>query len=297
METQNIFDRGVAKVRSVVSDMSVEQREFIRAISRFCNDAWLLGWHEGAAGALSYRLSFDEAAASRSYFGEPYGEWLPLGIRAAGLQGECFAVNGAGVNFRNIAAEPLAGLGIVEVNATGDAYRSAWGFKAGGPVTNEFVSHFMYHAVRKAVTSGACRVVYHAHPAHVAALGLVLPDDSQAWSRTLWHSLDTCVALFPEGVGIAGPPEAGQAEAAETTSALMERFSTVVWPHHGVFCSAVDLNAALAAMQALDKAAAVYLEARAANGGRQDGLQTTTDAQLRTLAQGVGVTLRPEYLG
>jgi len=296
METQNIFDRGVAKVKSVVSEVSIEQRDFIKAIVRNCNDGWLQGWHESNGGNLSYRMTFDEVSSCRSYFSDLVGEWTPIGIRAQGLQGECFAVTGAGVHFRDIAFEPVAGLGIVEVNQTGDAYRIVWGFKGGGRPTSEFASHFMNHAVRKAVTNGACRVVYHAHPAQVIALSSILPADSKAWSRILWQSLTESMLLFPEGIGIAAGLAPGSAQIAEATSGLMENFSTVVWPHHGVFCSAADLDTAFGIMHTVEKAASIYLQARTANGGAS-GLIVPSDDELRGIAQGLGVMLRAEYLG
>ncbi|MCL2889440.1 MAG: rhamnulose-1-phosphate aldolase [Eggerthellaceae bacterium] len=290
MESQSIFDRGVAKVKSVVSEMSIEQRDFMKAIVRCCNDGWLQGWHESNGGNLSYRMSYDELQTCRSYFAEPLGEWVPIGIRAAGLAGEHFVVTGAGAHFRNIALDPIAGLGIVEINQTGDAYRCVWGFRGGKQPTSEFSKHFMIHAVRKAVTKGTSRVVYHAHPAYVVALSLVLPHDMKQWSRVLWQSLSESILMFPEGIGIVPKMAPGTTEIADAISKLFESFSVVVWPHHGAFCSADDLDAAFGLMHTVEKAAGIYLQARMAKADTV-GPVLPTDDELRALAQSFGVEL------
>lgn len=88
MENQNIFNRGVAKVKSVVSEVSIEQRDFMKSFVRTCQDAWTLGWHEANGGNLSYRLQLEEVEACRTFFSEVPGDWTPFGLRAQGLQSE-----------------------------------------------------------------------------------------------------------------------------------------------------------------------------------------------------------------
>ena len=41
---------------------------------------------------------------------------------------------------------------------------------------------------RKAATDGACRVIYHAHPANIIAMTYVLPLTSRDFTRVLWQS-------------------------------------------------------------------------------------------------------------
>jgi rhamnulose-1-phosphate aldolase len=295
METPSIFDCGIEKVKTVVSEASIEQRNFIKVIVRGCYDAWQQGWHESNGGNLSYRMTPEEVSACRSYFSEPVGEWVPLGVRAAGLQGECFVVTTKGMHFRNIMLDPATCLGIVEVNPTGDAYRNVWGFKGKEQPTSEFACHFINHAVKKAVTQGECRVLYHAHPASVLALCSVLKNDPKAISHTLWQSLTESIMMVPEGVGVVPWTAPGSTELAEATSALMENFSLVIWPHHGVFCAASNLDGALGIVHAAEKAASIYLQACAANGGTK-GLTVARNENLRAAAQAFGVTLNEEYL-
>jgi len=291
MEQQNIFDRGVAKVKSVVSEVSIEQREFVKSITRICHEGWLQGWHESNGGNLSYRMTPDEVASCRSYFSEAPGEWIPLGIQAQGLQNEYFVVTSAGSQFRAALLEPSATLGIVEISPGGDTYRPVWGFKGGRRPTSEFASHFMNHAVRKGVSGGTNRVIYHAHPANAIALSAVLPGDSKVWSRVMWQSLTESILALPEGIAVVSKAIPGTTETAEETSRLMEEYSSVVWAHHGVFCAAADVDSAFGLMHIVDKAAAIYLKACAACGGAKK-LIVPNDDELNAIAKAFSVTLK-----
>ena len=151
-------------------DISIMQRYI-----RMCQDGWEQGWHERNGGNLTYRLTGDEVAEMRPFFNETPGPWVAMGVTGANLAGEYFISTGSGKYFRNVALDPEDSLCVVEINPAGDSYRIVWGLKNGGRPTSEFPSHFMNHSVRVAATGGACRVIYHAHPANVIALTYVLP--------------------------------------------------------------------------------------------------------------------------
>ncbi len=296
MENQNIFDRGVAKVKNVVSEVSIEQRAFLKSFVRLCQDGWDQGWHESNGGNLSYRMTLDEVAAYRSYFNENPGPWVQLGIQAQGLQGEHFAVTGTGSHFRTLANDPSGNIGIIEINQAGDSWRLVWGLKHGGRPTSEFPSHFMIHAVRKAVSNGADRVIYHAHPAHVAAMSLVMAADSKLYSQALWKSLSESIMVIPEGVGVSPWMVPGSQEIARETGTLMETHRAVVWPHHGVFCASPDFDQAFGVMHTIEKTSGIFLTAKAAEGG-EGFAQVMTDDDVRATAKSFGVVINEAYLG
>lgn len=204
-------------------------------------------------------------------------------------------VTAAGSHFRNIAVDPAANLGIVEINPTGDAWRIAWGFKNGGGPTSEFVSHFMIHAIRKVVSAGLDRVVYHSHPMNLIALTAVLPLDAQTFSRAIWGSLTEAVLMVPEGVGVGAWMPPGSVELAEMTGKLMEKHPAVVWPHHGLLCAGESLDKALGLTHAIEKAAGVYLRALSAGKSVND-LKMASDENIRTAAAAFGVPLNEDYL-
>ena len=121
--------------------------------------------------------------------------------------------------------------------------------------------------MRKRVTDGANRVVYHAHPTAIGACTLVLPADARVVTRALWKSLTEGVIAFPAGVGVLPWMVPGSSELAQATSRQMETFEAVVWAQHGLMCAGTDFDATFGLMQAVEKAADVYVRARSLNGG------------------------------
>lgn len=293
-DAARLFDKGISKARTVVSETSIEQRAFVKAFVRTCHDGWLQGWHESNGGNLSYRMRAEDVSACRSFFSETPGAWVPMGIQADSLRSEFFLVTGAGKHFRNIPLDPSENIGIVEINPMGDAWRLVWGLPGGAP-TSEFSSHFMIHAVRKAVTAGESRVVYHAHTPNLIALTLLEELDSRDLSVLLWKSMTECVMMIPGGVGMVPWMVPGSQDIALATSKAMETHTAVVWAQHGVFTTGPDLDTAFGLMHILEKSAGIYLAARAANGGKP--IDFVADDDLRAMAEQLGLPIRVEYLG
>lgn len=294
-DASRLFDKGISKARTVVSETSIEQRAFTKAFVRLCGDGWHQGWHESNGGNLSYRMRPEDVSACRSFFSETPGEWVALGIQADSLRGEFFMVTGAGRHFRNIPLDPSENIGIIEISPAGDAWRLVWGLPGGRP-TSEFPSHFMIHAVRKAVTGGECRVVYHTHAPNVVALTLLEQLDSRGLSTLLWKSMTECAIAVPGGVGAVPWMIPGSQEIAVATSTEMETHVAVVWSQHGVFATGPDFDTAFGIMHTIEKAAGIYLAARAANGGSPVDFAVTDD-DLRAMAEQLGLPIRVEYLG
>ena len=269
-------------------DISIMQRYI-----RMCQDGWEQGWHERNGGNLTYRLTGAEVAEMRPFFNENPGPWVAMGVTGANLAGEYFLSTGSGKYFRNVALDPEDSLCVVEINGAGDSYRIVWGLKNGGRPTSEFPSHFMNHSVRVAATEGACRVIYHAHPANIIALTYVLPLTDRDFSRVLWKSATECPVVFPGGVGVVPWMVPGGADIARATSRLMREYDAAVWAHHGLFVSGPDFDTAFGLMHTIEKAAEIYM--KVLSSGRSV-LQTITDDDLRAIAGEFGVTLKEAFL-
>ena len=168
-----------------------------------------------------------------------------------------------------------------------------WGFSGGGRPTSEFASHYLNHSVRAEATHGACRVMYHAHPAHIVALTYVLPLTDRAFTRALWQSETECPMVFPGGVGVVPCLPPGSAELARATCAKMREYDATVWAHHGLFASGPDFDTAFGLMHTIEKAAQIHVLALSCGLGLR---QTITDDDLRAIAREVGVQLREEFL-
>ena len=199
-QAQEMLSQGIDTARGAVSGVAMEQLGFVRGFVRLCNDGWEQGWHERNGGNLSYRLRPEDVDTARKFFDKEPRPWTPLGVEAPTMGGAYFLVTGTGNYMRNVASDPSRNIGIVELSATGDAYRIVWGLDDGGRPTSEFPTHVMNHAVRSAATDGACRVIYHAHPTNIIALSYLLPLDARTFTRVLWKAMTECVVVFPAGV-------------------------------------------------------------------------------------------------
>ena len=234
-DAQTMFDRGVSAAKGAVSGVAVEQQGFVKGFVRLCNDGWEQGWHERNGGNATYRLTPEDVASCRSFFYDTASSWVPMGLAAPGMRRSFFLVTRAGAFMRNVALDPDATLGIVELNDEGDAWRIVWGFKEGGMPTSELASHVLIHEKRAAATAGAARVLYHAHPVNVVALSAVMPLDAR-------------------------------------------------------------FDATFGLMHTVEKAAAVYAQARLLNGGSDAFPNTIPDAGLRAIAETYHLPINGEFL-
>lgn len=273
--------------------MGILDIQIIKDYIRMCDDGWQQGWHERNGGNLTYRMTQEEVSQCRPFFnGE--GSWVNMGVTAPSLSGAYFVTTGSGKYFRNVSLAPSASMGIVEINAAGDAWRIVWGLDNGARPTSEFPSHFMNHAVRVAATDGACRVIYHAHPANIIAMTYVLPLTAKEFSLTLWKSATECAVVFPQGVGVVSWMVPGGAEIALATSEVMKTFEAAVWTHHGLFCSGPDFDTTFGLMHTIEKSAQTFVLAMSASGGNLR--QTIQNHELQAIASEFGVELNQEFL-
>ena len=274
--------------------MAITDIEVMQNYIRMCGDGWDQGWHERNGGNLTYRMRPEEVEQCRPYFKAAPGEWVDMGVQADNLREEFFISTGSGKYFRNVPLAPQDNICIVKINAAGDAWRIVWGLEKGGRPTSEFPSHFLNHSVRKEATGGACRVIYHAHPANLIAMTYILPLTARDFTRALWKSATECPVVFPGGVGVVPWMVPGGRDIALATSERMKEYDAAVWAHHGLFASGPDFDTTFGLMHTIEKAAQIYLLALSAGQGRI--LQTIEDDALRAIAKDFGVTLREEFL-
>lgn len=274
--------------------MAITDIEVMQHYIRMCGDGWDQGWHERNGGNLTYRMRPEEVEQCRPYFKAIPGQWVNMGVQADNLRGEFFISTGSGKYFRNVPLAPQDNICIVEINEAGGAWRIVWGLEKGGRPTSEFPSHFLNHSVRKEATGGACRVIYHAHPANLIAMTYILPLTARDFTRALWKSATECPVVFPGGVGVVPWMVPGGSDIALATSQLMKEYDAAVWAHHGLFASGPDFDTTFGLMHTIEKAAQIYILALSAGQGRI--LQTIEDDDLRAIAKDFGVTLREEFL-
>lgn len=273
--------------------MSILDVAFVQGFMRMCNDGWEQGWHERNGGNLSYRIKPEEVEEVKVFFTRE-GEWKAIGTSVPQLAGEFFMVTGSGKYFRNVILNPEDSTCIIELDDKGDNYRIRWGLVNGGRPTSELPSHLMNHEVKKAVTGGKHRVIYHAHPTNVIALTFVLPLKDEVFTRELWEMATECPVVFPDGIGVVGWMVPGGRDIAVATSELMKQYDVAVWAHHGMFCSGEDFDLTFGLMHTVEKSAEILVKVMSM---RPNKLQTIEPQNFRDLATDFHVTLPEKFLG
>lgn len=272
--------------------MNITDVKFVQGFIRMCTDGWEQGWHERNGGNLSYRIKEEEIKNVKDELKEN-GEWMEIGTSVPGLGGEYFLVTGSGKYFRNVALRPAESIGIIRLDEQGEHYQICWGLEGGVRPTSELPSHLMNHEVKKRVSGGKYRVIYHAHTTNLIALTFVLPLKSEIFTRELWEMATECPVVFPSGVGVVGWMVPGGREIALKTSELMEEYNVAVWAHHGTFCAGEDFDLTFGLMHTVEKSAEILTKVLAM---RQSKPQTITPGEFRNLAEAFNVTLPEKFL-
>ena len=272
--------------------MKVLESKFMQDFIKMADDGYKQGWHERNGGNLSYRLKKGEVDAIRPRL---YKDtiWQPIGTEVPGLAGEFFLVTGTGKYFRNIIVDPEACLAIIEIDESGSNYRIRWGLVEGGNPTSELPTHLMNHEVKKKLTDGRHRVIYHAHTTNTIALTFVLPLEDEVFTRELWEMATECPVVFPEGVGVIGWMVPGGREIAVATSKLMEKYNAVIWAHHGMFCSGETFDLTFGLMHTIEKSAEILIKVLSMVPQKR---QTISPENFRKLEEGFHISLPERFL-
>ena len=294
-KASSVIDQGVNAAYGAVSDALVEQADFVQKFIRLCDEGWKQGWHERNGGNLTYRLTDEEVEEFSKHFTKE-SEWVNMGVSSKLLAGSYFLTTGSGRYMSNVKSNPSYNIGIVEINDEGDSWRIVWGLDDGGKPTSEFPTHFMNHVVRVKATDGACRLIYHAHPANIIAMTSVCPLESRYFTRALWKAMTECVVIFPCGVGVVPWMVPGGAEIAKATSVLTEKYDAAVWAQRGLFVSGEDFDSTFGLMHTIEKAAEIYRLSRQMNAGSDEFLNTITDDNLRQIGKDFNLVINEDFL-
>lgn len=271
--------------------MDIRKASFMEGFIRLTEDAFHKGWHERNGGNLSYRIRPEEIESVRAEL-NPIKEWVPIGTSVPTLAGEYFLVTGSGKYMRNVVLCPKNNIAIVQIDEQGTHYGIAWGLEQGGRPTSELPTHLANHAIKKELTHGTNRVIYHAHPVNTIALTFVLPLEDKVFTRELWEMATEDPVIFPEGIGVVPWMVPGGKAIADATSRLMKKYRVAIWAHHGMFVCGDDFDEAFGLMDTVEKAASIYVKVRAMGGKKQ----TITKKDFLALAKEFKIDLNEDML-
>ncbi|MCU9595649.1 rhamnulose-1-phosphate aldolase [Caldibacillus thermolactis] len=263
---------------------------YVKEFSKITFRLYDHGWDERNGGNISYRLTEEEV----SQYDDVHDvlRTIPIDFDGKELAGMFFLVTGTGRYFKNIIDFPERDSGLVRITEDGKSINILWGFNDGGKPTSEFPTHLMGHAARLKVDPNQ-RVIMHCHPTNLIALTFTFPLDEKELTRTLWKMQTESIVVFPDGIGIIPWMVPGNSKIGNVTSEKLKEFSSVIWPHHGIFASGTTIDEAYGLIETIEKAAEIYNIIRSTGG---DILQLITDQQLTELAQAFGVTPKEGYL-
>ena len=270
----------------------VTDAKFVQGFMKMCSDGWELGWHERNGGNLTYRMKEEEVREVLPLL-DRTGEWKSIGASVPGLAEEYFLVTGSGKYFRNVSLDPEDSTAIIEIDGKGENYQICWGLVNGGRPTSELPSHLMNHEVKKEVSGGRHRVIYHAHTPNVIALTFVLPLRDEVFTREIWEMMTECPIVFQDGIGVVGWMVPGGRDIAVETSRLMRTYNVAVWAHHGMFCSGEDFDLTFGLMHTVEKSAEILVKVLSM---RPDKRQTIQPQDFQDLAEEFQVELPERFL-
>lgn len=270
--------------------MNILDLEFVKGFMRMCDDGFNQGWHERNGGNLTYRIKEEDLKDVEL---KTDGQWLDIGTEVPTLANEHFLVTGSGKYFRNVALNPQDNIAIILIDETGTKYQIQWGLENGGVPTSELPSHLMNHAVKKEVSGGKYRVIYHAHTTNTIALTFVLPLKDEIFTRELWEMATECPVVFPSGIGVVPWMVPGGKDIAVATSKLMREYDVAIWAHHGMFASGEDFDSTFGLMHTVEKAAEILVKVLSMTRHK---LQTIQPDEFRNLAKDFHVELPEKFL-
>lgn len=272
--------------------MKVTDSKIVQGFIRMADDGFKQGWHERNGGNLSYRMKDAEVEEIKDNFNDNHA-WDEIGTEVPSLAGEYFIVTGSGKYMRNVILDPEANICIIKIDETGTKYKIIWGLCDGGRPTSELPSHLMNHAVKKEVTDGRYRVIYHAHTTNTIALTFVLPLDDKVFTRELWEMATECPVVFPDGIGVVPWMVPGGRDIAIATSKLMREYDVAIWAHHGMFAAGEDFDLTFGLMHTVEKSAEILVKVLSMTDHKR---QTITPDNFRDLARDFHVTLPEKFL-
>lgn len=271
--------------------MDVKETKFMEGFARLTLDAFKKGWHERNGGNLTYRVPMEEIESVKDSLHE-VTEWKPIGNTVPDLAGEYFLVTGSGKYMRNVCLAPEENVALIVIDEKGENYGIVWGLVKGGRPTSELPTHLAAHELKKKMTNGVNRIIYHAHPTNLIALTFVLPLDDKLFTRELWEMATEDPVIFPEGIGVVPWMVPGGKEIADASVKLMEKYRVVVWAHHGLFVCGDDFDEAFGLMDTVEKASEICVKVLSMGGKKQ----TITKENFIQLAKDFNINLNVDFL-
>lgn len=239
----------------------------IMDVAEVAGHIWVKGWGERNGGNITVRLT--EFATPEWATMPALSDPIAIGCELPYLKGHYFYAKGTQKRMRDLARNPMANGSVIRICDDCTHYEII----ADSAVmpTSELPSHLMVQ--NYLLESGSrYKATLHTHPIQLVAMSH-LPHfkNSETMTHTLWSMIPETLAFAPLGIGWVPYEVPGSLELAKATLAKMHDYDVAMWEKHGVFAVGQDIMDAFDQVDVLNKAADIYLCARAM-GGEPEGL-------------------------
>jgi rhamnulose-1-phosphate aldolase len=233
-------------------------QQIIREVGEVGQWLWQKGWAEKNAGNLSVDITGQISITPAKLKTLPI---QPVAGLSPDLAGRSYLVTGTGTRYRDIQNHQARCLCVLKISQDAKGVHLLWGGKKEGfKPTSELPSHLLMQSSLH--RSGAKeKVVMHTHPNELIALSH-LPETmgEEQLNYALWSMIPEAKIYVPRGIGwVHYRLTASQALAEETVKALERKHKVVLWEKHGVLAVGKDALEAFDLIEAMNKAAILYL--------------------------------------
>ncbi len=219
---------------------------------------WQKGWAEKNAGNLSVDVTEHLSVSAAQLKAAPV---RPAAGLLSEFAGRSYLVTGTGTRYRDIQSRSAECLCVLQISRDAKGFHLLWGGKRERfKPTSELPSHLlMQNSLHQ---SGAKeKVVLHTHPNELIALThLSETAGEEKLNYALWGMIPEAKIYVPRGIGwVPYRLTASQNLAEETVKALERKHKVVMWEKHGVLAVGANALEAFDLIDAMNKAAILYL--------------------------------------
>ena len=245
-----------------ILDTNTMLTSVIAQVAEVAGYIWQKGWGERNGGNITVRVTewATPQCASMPALSEP----IAIGTTLPMLKGHYFYAKGTQKRMRDLAREPMANGSVIRI--TDDAAHYEIIADSLVMPTSELPSHLMVQ--NYLLESGSSyKATLHTHPIELVAMShLPRFKASESMTRTLWSMIPETLAFAPLGIGWVPYEVPGSIELAQATLEKIRHYDVTMWEKHGVFAVGQDIMDAFDQVDVLNKAAIIYMSARAMRG-------------------------------
>lgn len=223
---------------------------------------WERGWAEGSGGNISVNVTEYYSGINIDFRTYPM---INLRVKYPALAHQYIFITAKGSRMRSLAKDAGAGLCLIKLSKTGDAYQVLFEDPELPLVpSSELPSHLAIHNHLVKQKKGE-KAVVHTHAHELVALTHDSALREEKHLNEVLLNMHTETAFFiPEGIGYVPLKTPGSEELAKATLKSLTKHRIIIWEKHGCLATGKDVQDAFDRIDLVAKAAKIYLTCKTA---------------------------------